>query len=189
MMLPDSWKLPIEAVSGLMLALLVGYAFGRYATPPKIQTHETVRTETKVVDDTVSKTRVTELTTELDTLKRARHVVRTVVIKPDGTHTSQTVIDSTSVDIKEAQQSIASEVDTHAKVSVASQTTAVVTQTVSSEKPNWRLGPMVGAGNAGVSYGVLVERRILGPISIGGWFLSNPSRTSIQGGATITLEF
>jgi hypothetical protein len=178
MKLDRKWIWPTVAVG----ACVGGYALGRYVAPNKVVTHEVTRVETVTKVDTQAQERVKELTAQLDTLQRHTHTEKTV--KPDGTKTTVT---DTTVDRS---------VDTHkdttadAEQKQTSQTSTVreVTKTVevSRARPDWRVGALVGfdINSKAFSYGATVERRILGPLSVGAWGLSNG-----VGGISLTLEF
>lgn len=184
-----TWQRWLGIAVGILCLMGVSYAFGRYAQPAKIKTHEMVKTVTQIVKDTTAESKLSIVQAELDSLKKSSRVVHTVIVYKDGTRKSQTVTEKEIVDVKEASQVIATVSSLHEDLHSTVQQSASVRTETSNSKPDWRLGPMVGFSSQGVSYGVILERRIVGPVSLGAWGLVDAAHTRVEGGAVLTLEF
>jgi hypothetical protein len=178
----EVWHKRLQMFAVACILAGTGYAFGRYSAPDRVVTkeHETVRTVTQV--DTRAQEEVVALRSQLETLKRSTHRVETV--KPDGTRTVTTDTNT------ERNRDTTSDKTTHAEQQTVAQTetTREVTKTVevTRERPQWRVGPLVGFDlrTRTPVYGGIVERRILGPVSLGAVGLSNGTL-----GLSLTLEF
>lgn len=91
------------------------------------------------------------------------HTVTITISKPDGTKTTTTTTDNNSV--------------------IDDKTSTVIT----NSKPQWKVAGLAGLNISNLSspiYGAQIERRIIGPISVGVWGLTNSS-----GGISLSLEF
>jgi hypothetical protein len=173
------------ALSGLALAA-VGFTFGRYATPDKVVEIERVKTVTVEKEDIRAKERIAALTAEIETLKLRTHRERTTVERPDGTRETREVetvdVDRTT-DTRETVEVIR-EVEKVRTVYVDRE--VLKEKRIESHRPDWRIGAMGVLDVPTLKYGAgaIVERRILGPISLGLWGVSTG-----QGGLALTLEF
>lgn len=196
--LKNYWKPLSMGLVGLCLAV-GGYAFGRYGTPERIVIQEKL----KVVE--VEKERLVVIEKEVvkkdhsldekQRIHREEHEIK----HPDGTeerHKTEDINVDTVVRDTEIRY-----VDKIVEKEVIKYVDREVEKTVDISKPmpDWRIGPMLGVGIDGIASaastgtfdvrqsivgGVEVERRILGPISIGAWGL-----TSGQVGLSASLEF
>jgi len=142
-----------------ILIALAAFAFGRYSAPERIKEVEKI----KVVE--VEKKQQNE----------KKDVVTVITKKPDGTSVT-TVTDKTVVDTKTDTDTVA---------------TSEKTREVTYRRPQWKLTGMAGFDtdtsdftSVKPIYGAAVERRLLGPIFVGAWGLSN--RTF---GVSVALEF
>jgi len=173
----------------VVLALVLSFAFGRFATPPRIQT------VTKTVDHTEELTKareqVNELQNQVETLKRHTHEVKTVVVRKDGTKTVQDVTD-TSVD-RQTQTQTQEQAVTVAQTQTETTHTEVASVTVTPSKPQWRVSLLAGieplhldrpALLGPVSLGAMVEHRLVGPLWVGVW-----GDSSGVGGLALSVEF
>jgi hypothetical protein len=157
-----------------VIILAGGYAAGRFSAPERVRTVETFK------EDTESRERVRQLTAELETAKRHTRREVVTVVKPDGTRETHATTDTT------VDQSR----DTH----VATETQRVEVKHVETlhesvterSRPDWRVGPMVGfdLNRGAFAFGAHVERRILGPLSLGAFGLSNGTA-----GLSLSMEF
>jgi hypothetical protein len=146
-------------IGGVALGIAVlGFAFGRYSAPVKVVEKEKI----KIVE--VEKKKVNE----------KKDVTTVVVTKPDGTTTTTTR--DTSV--------------TDSSTDTSTVATSEKSKTTTYKKPNWVVAGLIGADVSNFSlkskpiYGGSVSRKVLGPISVGGWGMSNGTF-----GASISLEF
>lgn len=151
----------INITLGLALCLGLSFAAGRYTSPTKVETREVVRVETKTVE-----------------VERKRAKVRTEKVtetKPDGSQKVVEVITDDSVTDRSK--------DTYEKKQVERVT---ITET---KRANWQvsvlgtinhrriltfgqpISQMYGLGVIGV--GAHVQRRVLGPIYLGGYANTN----------------
>lgn len=163
---------------GGLLALGGGYAFGRFSAPDKVVTKEVTRTVT--VEDTHAREQVRELTAQLETMKR--HTRREETRKADG---SVTIVTDTHVDTTKDTRT---DVDAKKEETKHTETVREVIKekTVERARPDWRIGAL-GAFDfraGALTYGALVERRVIGPVSLGAFGLTNGSV-----GLALTLEF
>ncbi len=171
----------------VVLALSGSFAAGRYTR--SVQTRDVVRVETQWKDREVVKV-VHDVQTVHDVATQTRTVTVTKWAKaPDG---SPVVTQETHAE--KDQQAETKRQDhtqgTQERQSEAHQAT-VETHTVTAP-PNWAITGLVGAqlgGNtvlvpAPMVVGIVVERRILGPISIGAW-----GTTARAAGLSLRLDF
>lgn len=152
-----------------MLAL--GVAVGRYLTPAKVVT--VTKTQT-----------VTEVKTQIVTV-HDRDVVRTVHRETRPSPAGPiTTVDSTTRAVERT--------DTHAAETSVAATASVATRVVESHKPDWRVNAMGGVlilpgTQPSWLVGGQVERRILGPISVGVWGMGGPKAGAA--GLLLGMEF
>jgi len=95
------------------------------------------------------------------------HIHTVVVTKPDGTKTT-TTDDNSVINDNSSTKDSSSTITTYSK-------------------PQWKVGALAGLSVNSLSkpiYGAQVEKRLLGPISIGAFGLSNST-----GGVSLSLEF
>jgi hypothetical protein len=149
------YKVLVAAVS-----LVVAYAVGRYTAPVKI------KTETKIVE--VNK----KTKKEKEDISKDRHKKTTIeeVTMPDGTRKKTTTItDDTEYDKKKTSNE-----------TEKSKRTEKETKEVIKESSKLHLSGLFGANVSGgiqqqitPIYGIAVSKDVLGPISIGGFGLTN----------------
>lgn len=158
----------LAALGGAVLLAGGCFIAGRYTAPVETKTEVEYVERLQVIRTTVVK-RVVDTKT------------KTVIVeRPDGTKT--TVIDQEKHEAEDSKSSQVATNDTSAKES----------HTVTSARPNWRVGALVGVhlspGVPAPVYGAVVERRLLGPISVGAWGLGSPT-AGVSGGLALSLEF
>lgn len=148
----NHWR-PILALVATVAAFMVG----RYTTPgPDV----VVATNYKFVERRVEVVRVEKA--------RDRVVYRNVTVKPDGTRIDHSVERSVT-ETKSAKTTDS-----------ATDSAGDAKQTVSSYKPQWRVGVLVGLNVGGLHFdrpvgwellaaGAFAERRLVGPFWIGLW--------------------
>lgn len=156
------------SVVTLVLAVM-GFAIGRFN--PRLEVREVVKVVEKKVEVRVA---------------AAAEVKRVVVyrerlIQPDGTRVER------EVERAETTREEATRTTLHAKTEEA-RTMATIAQ------PDWRAGGLVGGAlelgpfQVEPMFGVLVERRIAGPFSVGFWGLRRRI-DSYAAGLAVTIEF
>jgi hypothetical protein len=131
---------------GIALIFLLGTAVGRYTLPAKVVTKTEVQTVTKVVKDTNRDKKDNTVTTIVETKK------------PDGTIVKQTQI----VD----QNQTITQTNTNSNTNSNSTYTQKDTRDVGQLGVNALVGLRLGTGEP-LSYGLSVQRRLLGPVEIG----------------------
>ena len=162
-----TWRKWLVGGVAALLALGLAFASGRFSK------REQVRVETRVQTVEVErKVEVAKVT--------ARHVVVThrvehVVNRPDGTS------DVTRTEDTRDQELIAADA---AMTAESTKSSDVATSSVTTNRPDWVVGGMVGLSQDGVSYGAHVQRRILGPV-----FLGVYGTTRKEAGLSVALEF
>jgi hypothetical protein len=173
----------------VVLALAASFATGRYTRT--VATRDVVRTETQWKDREVVKV-VHDVQTVHDVATQTRTVVVTKWSKaPDGT----------PVVTQESHQERAQQVETKvaARTATAKERTAEgqqsVVETHSTEsRPTWSATALVGVQDGGsrllsaipvpIVAGVVLERRLIGPVSLGFW-----GTTAKAGGLSVSLSF
>lgn len=151
------------------LALVTAFAFGRWSAPEK------VKIETKTVE-VEKKTEHTQSDTDRN---RKRETTKTEVTRPDGT------VEKTekTVDTTETHK------ETDRKDVTSTETTTEASKEVTAGTAKVTVAAMAGIDLAPgtrppVMYGAMVSKPILGPITVGVWYLTAPAI-----GATVGLTF
>ncbi|CAB4127303.1 hypothetical protein UFOVP75_129 [uncultured Caudovirales phage] len=196
--LKDHWR--VFAALGLAALLLFGgYAFGRYATPPNVVIHETVKTVEVEKQVVVEKEKIVYQKVHDTDQKKNVHVEVVEIKHPDGTvETHKTADDKTGTVSHEAAVQYVDRIVEKEVVKYVDREIEKKVE-VSSPKPDWRVAPLIGVNGPSalgilggkpfnalqdLSLGVEVERRIIGPVSVGAWAVS-----SGQGGLSVAVEF
>lgn len=172
----------------VFVAAAFGFAYGKWSTPPRIETRTEIKTVVQQVVRTEYKDRIVVQREKARVVYR--DVVRTVVVQPDGTQTTTTAdrsrIDTTTTTGTNTTREGGSSTTTQA----ATQTNAV---SITTARPSWRIGVLVGVGIRGpdglirtlpigtlspsplgpVLLGLEASGQVLGPWYIGGWGLTN----------------
>lgn len=148
----------------VVVAVLCGVAFalGRWGQPARI---ETVEVETVRYVETVRTLVRTERV-------EAKHVHREETRAPDGT---VRVVEDSRSHVAENTHATS---DTARAGSIDTARQSVTT----NDRPDWHVSALVGL--PGPVYGAHVQRRILGPVSVGAWAL-----TSKAAGVSLGVEF
>ena len=156
-----------KLLAGAALLLLVGFAFGRWSAPEKIKIEKE-----QVQIDTVTKDKDTKLTTNTDRDKKLNTTI-TETTKPDGTKIKTTQI------IEDTSTKRSTNTDDHTQETDAKITVNRESKEVDNKKPSLALHGLVGVDASHLSsamqpiYGGAIDKNIFGPISVGGWGLSN----------------
>ena len=177
--------------AGICLAAFVAWRASVKQLPERVVTQE-VQVE---VEKIVYQDRIVEKVVYQQAVKAKTRKTRVVVTAPDGTKTDTTLVDNTTDTDTKIDQEKTKEV----KVFVDRVVEREVRVEVKANQPDWRVSALVGA-NAPlypgllsgdqfdplkhITYGVHVERRILGPFSLGRFGL-----TTGQVGVSAGLEF
>lgn len=152
---------PYQKILIVIATLLVGVGVGRYSLPAKIVTE----VETKIAEKEVIKWKEKRVTEK----QNDKSVVIIETRLPDGTvRIEKHILDKGTVKIdsnKAGESSKDSTTDTKSST------------TVEYSKRAWHLAALVSPSLTGpvpsLSYGLLVERRILGPFYLGAFGLTN----------------
>ncbi len=154
----------LKKAAAIVLALALGVVAGRYTLPEKIVT----KTETVVVEKEVIKTK--EVVTK-DTNKD-REMIVTEVISPDGTRKiTKHYINRDTI------REDATRTNTTTNTSNTSSRTEI---TVDNGKADWNVSVLATTSHTdsdllkgSMSYGVHVQRRIIGPFQLGAFGITN----------------
>lgn len=138
--------------SAAVAVVALAFAVGRFTAPVQVE-ERTIEVVKRAVIT------VTRVKTDTQT---ATKTVERVVYAPGGTVTIDRVIEAKTETHVEDTSHVAEKTDAHAE------------RVVTPKLPDWRVSALVGTGLPLVPiYGAHVERRILGPISLGAWGLSS----------------
>lgn len=179
-----------------LLTLLLGIGVGFFAKPAKVTEKEKIVYQDREVTKTVEvEKKVDTKNTDLDQ-KKATHTVEVAVTKPDGSKTVTTTTDENlNTQVKEVEIQY---VDRVKEVEV----TKEVIKTVEVEKTtenqaNWHAAFLIGTSTQNFSItptapwvnplilGLDVDRRVLGPVSLGLWVQTTSKFNSIAGGLSV----
>jgi phosphoribosylformimino-5-aminoimidazole carboxamide ribonucleotide (ProFAR) isomerase len=133
-----------------------------------------VRTETKIQTVEVEK-RVVEKQTETKTVT-VNHCVEHTVKRPDGT--------VETVNSHDTVTTIAADTHLDATTSGSKTSTEDTSRVEVTSRPDWMISGTAALSGTGVSYGVDVHRRVLGPIFAGAFV-----ETSKRAGLSLGVEF
>lgn len=162
-----------------LLALGGGFLWGRYTAPTR--TVEKTQVVEKRIEDTESKVKVRELLAQLETMKR--HTRREETVLPDGT---RTIVTDTHVDrTRDTRSDVATQ--TEEKRHTEAVRTVEVIREVERARPDWRAGAVLLFDGAPL-YGAQVQRRILGPVSLGALGATD-TRGRWLAGASLSVEW
>lgn len=154
----------------IILAIFVGgAAVGRFSLPAKVvyQDHEVIKTVTVTDTKTDTKKQIDEKTDKVTTVTQTEY--------PDGRKVTTTVTTDKSVSdiINEAQK------DTQTKTDETQ--TKDITKTTTYSKNDWQINAMYTIRPT-QSWGLGVQRRILGPFYIGGFYLQTGNTLGASAG-------
>lgn len=172
------------------LLLLIGYGTGRYVVPDRVVIQTKVQEVEKAI--VVEKVRTEVQVVKVAETKQRLHREETDYKHANGDEEKRVTEDSNidsvihEQDTKYVDRDVIKEVEKRVEV--------IKEKFVERDRPNWRLGGLVGYNFAtlktnaldmdGVVFGAEVQRRIAGPISIGAFGLSTGT-----GGLSLNLEF
>lgn len=151
----------------LAIALLVGYAFGRYTTPTKVEIKKEVVTVEKKVLDTEEMKRI-----ELERNKKLR-TITTEITRPDGTKEKTT----RTVQVTSTNKTTDKETKTHEETE--KETKQTESKLVENNRSGLTISAMAGLDVTNLSspqkpvYGGHIQKSLLGPIGIGAFGLTN----------------
>jgi hypothetical protein len=194
----------IKILVGLAL-LVTAFAVGRFTTPAKVETHETIKYQTQIQyqDRVVTQTQVVTQKVYVHDSDSHKHVATTTteITKPDGTKI-KTIVSST-----DTQKESKTNTDTNTNQNTLQTKVAVKTETTQKEdtkdsltiydQDNWHIGLLAGVNITKfelsklasqpltqISFGGEVDRRIVGPVYVGAFGLSDGTI-----GLTLSLGF
>lgn len=159
-----------NAIIGGFIILVIGAAVGRFSLPAKVVT----KTETKTVTQTVTKV-VTKTVYQKAVVDDKNKVTTiTTTVSPNGTKTTTTTITDKSIISSNTDKTAQSNSNTASN----SSSDTVSTKTTTYSKNDWLVSGIaasripLSSGGSPIEYGAAVNRRILGPIYVGGFGLS-----------------
>lgn len=185
----------ILIAAAITAVALIGYAFGRWAQPAKVVTVEHTTEVTVDTESTKLREELKLTQDKLTELQKHVHTEETETKTPDGKVVKTRTTDSTTV--KVVHDTVVKYVDrdvVHETVKYVDRE-VLKEKTVEAKKPDWLVSPMIGVDLANLKiaqglttgpfvFGASVQRRVLGPIYVGPFGLSNGTV-----GVVGTLEF
>ena len=178
----------------IALVVLIGaFAAGRYTAPESVRTVETVKVvevekQVVVVQEKVKVEKV-YVQNEAQAIHREEHTTT----RPDGT---VEVVKTEDINVtKVVTENNTQYVDRIVEKEVVKYEDRIVEKVklVTMKKPDWMIGAMVGYDFknldatkfvSGLHYGAHAERRILGPVFLGAWGMTNRDL-----GLSLSMEF
>lgn len=153
---------------GVALALLVGYSFGRWATPTKVEIQKEIVTVEKKVVDTEELKRI-----ELDRNKKLRTII-TEITRPDGTKEKTTRhVETTTTNKK-------TDIDKKTKEETTKEVTQIEKSITENDRASVTISALAGVDvlNLDMSalkfvYGGHIQKSIIGPVQLGVFGLTN----------------
>jgi hypothetical protein len=190
---------PVRWLAIVLLAAGLGYAYGRGAAPAKVVTQEREVVKLQYQDRVVVQYRQAKARVVY------RDIVRTVTVerRPDGSSTTTTTTADKSKDATSTNTQTASHTDT----TVSETGVRLSTRTVTNQA-GWRFGVLAGLEVRGpgglfstlpsgvtmsraplgpVWLGAQLDHSVAGPVSVGGWSLTNGRDFML--GASLSLSF
>jgi hypothetical protein len=171
------WR-PFAVLAALLIAFGAGFGSARSTMKPGVITVTKTVTVEKVVEAKAKQ------------VEKRVVVYRDRIIKPDGTRIEHEV---------ERSQTDAKSTSTRAaEKTAAAESTQIIKP---SNPPDWRVGALVGLNWQGIhwsplsigldalTYGVFVDRRILGPFSVGLWVTNSGKTFAPALGLQVSMEF
>jgi hypothetical protein len=179
-------------VGGLVL-FIGGLAAGRFATPAKVETKTEIQIveKEKIVEKIVYIKDTNENSKENTNTKQQIHIVEKT--SPDGTYTKETFILNEDTKYVEVDKSTHEGQTTDKTTEKEKIVDVTKDKTVTSAVAEWRLSGMAGLNydkaydlklKDSLVYGGIVEKRVIGPVYMGGW-----GTTSKEVGLSIGLQF
>lgn len=196
-------RLLVIAVVAVLLALVLGFLWGRHSAPALVtrdaKSAEHVETQSKstATSKIEQKTEATKAvqTEQAKQTDKVRTVVvyRDRVIKPDGTQIEHERIQSRTDSSQSAQTSQRSDLTVATQTAAETVANASTTQTATrtsetheqiDRRDRLLLQGMAGLGVTGPVYGAAVSYRLAGPLYVGAWGLTVPA-----GGVSVGFGF
>jgi hypothetical protein len=170
----------------VIVLLAVGYAFGRFTTPNKVVTQTVTKIQTQTVVQFKDRIVTKVVYVKAKQTALAKDIVTTTTKKKNGevttvTHEHEQYDTSTQI----AKNTDITKTDVN-KVNTTTDTQTISTKVIENSKPDWQLHVLGGIDlthSFNPIFGGEVDRRILGPIFVGAWGLSNGSA-----GLSLSLE-
>jgi hypothetical protein len=180
---------------GALALCALSFSLGRFGVAERVEVKEVEKIVEVEVETVVEVEKIVEKKVYIGADKTK--IRRTEVTKPDGTivKTEDINVDTTTHESTD-KETVKTEVVERVVEKAVDRVVEVVKE---KPVPDWRVGPLVGVnaselpglldGNhfdplTHMSFGAIVERRILGSLSLGAWATS-----SGQAGLALTLEF
>lgn len=195
----------------LPLLFILGYGFGYFTHPSSVKTSTQIQETSQTKENQTQTQQVvqvqqgTQSTSNQQNQNLVTDTSEDIVKNPNGTITihketheheaSQTTQQSQTV----AQQSTVATATTKQQETVVTKESETKTKTVTYDKPNWLVTPLVGVGlgfingkttfGQSVEYGAVVQHRFIGPVYLGVWGVTNGSLPGSVIGISGTFEF
>lgn len=173
------------------LAVALAYAFGRHGVPERVVVTEHVQVQTVEKQVVVVQERVRVERVEVAQAARAIHREQTTTRQPNGAVQTRVVEDERAEASRGSVEIAKADTQARAESTRTEKEDAQAIRTVETARPAWRVHALVGVrlsdvlgGKVAPAYGAALERRVLGPLSVGAWGLSNGSA-----GLSASLEF
>lgn len=176
------WR-KLAALGAIAVAFLLGRA-SVPETPARVETRERVVYQDRIVEKRV------EVKVRDEAAQQTRIVYRDRLIEKDGTR-HEREIETTATDTQAHERATAAAERVVTRDVVRDVEKRVEVQ---APQPQWRVGALAGfdvrnarllsRGPGPPIFGALIERRVIGPVSVGAWGLHTG-----QGGLVVTLEF
>lgn len=180
-------------VIGGIVLFVGGLAVGRFGTPAKVETKTVTQVveKEKIVEKIVYVKDTSEQDKTNDNKKQQIHIIEKTL--PDGTKTKETFILNEDTKYVEVDKSSHEDTTTDKVVDKEKDTKTTTDTKTQTAVADWRISGMAGVNYGSVAdmklkdamiYGGVVEKRILGPIYMGGF-----GTTSKEVGLTLGLQF
>lgn len=175
--LKDLDKKDVAKVGGILLLFFATFVGGYYAHPANITEKERIEYVDRVTHEVHTIVKEVEVEKvvyqEKDTSHKDVDKTSTTITKKDGTQIvyvhEKDITDHTHDVNKDTTISITKDVDTTAKTSDTKKLTDDSSKSVSYSRPDWHVAAGIGSSITELSpiYGVEIDRRIIGTLSLG----------------------
>lgn len=190
-----TWRKRGLEAAGILAALYACFIAGRYSRPARVVTRDVVHTEVQT-RDVVHQQVVHDVQVQHDVQTQTRTVTVTRWAKaPDGSPVVTQETHQEAATEAHAERQAVKSVTTDAEHDARQMVTETRTVTVEAARPQWAVTALAGASlgspphlvpglPAPLVVGAQLERRILGPLSVGLWATSSGA-----GGVSARLEW
>jgi len=165
-------------IIAVVLSLIIGVGFGRYATPEKV----VIKTKNIEVERIVTVEKKVFIKQEIKKTAKKKHVITKKITKPDGTIVEEKIEseeDVTFADSTEKEATDLSNVKEKTTIKEVEKTTKYNTKKVQvsvlvgTSALTQSKDPFDFTGKYQLTYGVHATYQFLGPVSVGGYGISS----------------